>query len=217
MLTLLYLLLYFAPTEKLHFQVIPQWQHESIRLGQPYAIENDSITIEQWKCYIRICGLYRNNQLVFSFPKNHYLLDADNTSSLQWTVDVPANIEYDALECEVGVDSAIQMQGVQENTLDPENDMYWSWQSGYVHTKVEASAIHPKRRYTLHIGGYRAPFNTLSRFRVPVASDTVQLICPVDAWMNYAQKSPLSNIMQPCDEAKKMANAWASMWYTRQP
>lgn len=217
MLTLLYLLLCYAPTEKLHFQIIPKWQNEAFRLGQVYAIGNDSIIIEQWKCYIRICSLYRNNQAVFSFSKNYYLLDAEKINSLQWTVNIPANIQYDAVECEVGVDSALQMQGVQENSLDPENDMYWSWQSGYIHTKVEARSLHPKRRYTLHIGGYRAPFNTLSRFRVPVVSDTVQLICPLDAWMNYAQKSPLSNIMQPCVEAKKMADAWARMWYTRQP
>jgi hypothetical protein len=217
MLSLLYLLLCYAPTEKLSVQVLPQWQNQGLELNRPYAIENDTLTIQQWKCYIQVCALYSGKQLVFSFPKNHYLLNVENKASLQWTIDVPYDIEYDAIECEVGVDSTIQMQGVQENALDPENDMYWSWQSGYIHTKLEATSTHHNRQYTLHIGGFRSPYNTLSRFRVPIVSDTIRLICPVDAWMNYAQKSPLSNIMQPCIEAKKMANAWASLWYTSQP
>jgi hypothetical protein len=217
MLPLLILLLVYHPTKQLQFQVIPQWHHEPMQLNQPYALGTDTIEIQQWKCYLRVCGLYLNNQIVYSVPSKHYLLDAENKNSLQWQLNIPEKLVFDALECEIGVDSLIQQQGVQHNALDPEHNMYWSWQSGYIHTKLEALSTKTKQPFTFHIGGYRKPYNTLQRFRVKAGSNHIQLHCPVNEWMAFILADSISTIMRPCVEAQKIAASWAGMWYSSQP
>lgn len=182
-------------------------------LNKPYLINQDTISIQQWKCYVQVCALYKNNQLVYSFNKNHHLLDANNEASFQWTLPLPSGIEYDAIECCIGVDSTIQTEGVQGNDLDPEHDMYWSWQSGYIHTKLEATSLNSTHKYTFHIGGYRAPFNTLQQIRVPVySSNTLVLSCPIDDWMKKVKQMPNTQIMRPCSDAVQLANEWAKTW-----
>lgn len=216
---LYWLLLYLslAQAKSLQVSVTPQWQNNPLVLNKAYAIENDTVVIEQWKCYLRLSALYRNNERVYTFPSAHHLLNAENPNTLQWNVDVPSNIAYNSIEFEVGVDSSVQMQGVQGQDLDPENDMYWSWQSGYINTKLEATSLHPKRKYTLHIGGYRSPFNSLERFRVNTTGDSIQLACPIDTWMDDARKLPLSQIMKPGTEAQHLATMWANTWHTLTP
>lgn len=211
-----FLLLYFLyglPESTLSIQVLPLWENSPMILDTPYKLHNDTLRIQQWKCYIQVCGLYKNNQLVYTFEKNHHLLDAERESSLAWRLALPQGIAYDAIECEIGVDSATQMEGVQGNDLDPEQDMYWSWQSGYIHTKLEATLSNRTRNYTLHIGGYRAPYNTLQRVRFPVHNrGNLLLTCPINSWVNNADSLSSYQIMRPCFEAVQLANKWAKTW-----
>ncbi|MGI9191620.1 MAG: MbnP family protein [Chitinophagaceae bacterium] len=217
MISGLILLFSLLTSKNLDVKVSPQWYGNTLVLNQAYAFENDTISIQQWKCYIRAKALYFNEQCVYTFPTNTHLLDAANTNTLMWTVSIPADLQYNQLEFEVGVDSMLQMQGVQGEDLDPEQDMYWSWQSGYIHTKLEAESRIPKRQYTLHIGGYRAPFNTLQSFRVQVQGDAVHLICPMQAWMRCARNTPFSKIMKPGPDALELAKQWAKLWQVVHP
>jgi hypothetical protein len=210
---LLLYIFYILPENTLSIRVLPLWENSPMTLHTPYQISNDTLRVQQWKCYIQVCALYKNNQLVYTFGKNHHLLDAERDSSFVWSLSLPQNTAYDAIECEIGVDSTTQMQGVQGNDLDPEHDMYWSWQSGYIHTKVEASLSNRTRNYTLHIGGYRAPYNTLQRIRFPVhKAGNILLTCPIDKWVNKANSLPNYQIMRPCLEAVQLANEWAKTW-----
>lgn len=214
MIGLLLFWLFYAPVETtISMRVIPQWGNAPMILNKPYRLNTDSISIQQWKCYLQVIALYKNNQLVYTFKKNHHLLDAENERSFQWALSIPTQLEYDAVEFEIGVDSITQSEGVQGHDLDPENDMYWSWQSGYIHTKLEATILNSNRKYSLHIGGYRSPYNTLQHYRIPVYTpNNIILSCPVDNWMEKAIQHSFSQIMRPCSEAVLLSNEWAKTW-----
>ncbi|MBU3675831.1 MAG: hypothetical protein FGM54_01420 [Chitinophagaceae bacterium] len=213
---LMFLYSLFLP-KQLEITVTPQWYGKPLILNQAYVLEHDTLHIQQWKCYVRAKALYFNQQCVYTFPAKPHLLDAEYQQSMTWAVSIPKDVEYNQLEFEVGVDSMLQMQGVQGDDLDPEHDMYWSWQSGYIHTKLEAESQQPKRQYTLHIGGYRAPFNTIQTVSVPLQGNALHLICPIQTWMLVARNTPFSKIMKPGPDALELAKQWAQLWLVETP
>jgi hypothetical protein len=66
----------------------------------------------------------------------------------------------------LGVDSATQSAGALDGELDPLKGMYWTWQSGYIHFKLEGmirQADGNEQKITLHLGGYRSPNNSIQK------------------------------------------------------
>ena len=65
---------------------------------------------------------------------------------------------YTTLSFTLGVDSARNNSGAQTGALDPMNDMFWTWNSGYVMFKLEGrspSSSADRNRVEHHVGGYR--------------------------------------------------------------
>ena len=56
----------------------------------------------------------------------------------QPTKHLLANAPFDLY---LGVDSVLNYNGVHEGALDPINGMYWTWQTGYIHCKLEGKII----------------------------------------------------------------------------
>ncbi|MFT4599180.1 MAG: hypothetical protein ACI9WM_001432, partial [Arenicella sp.] len=77
--------------------------------------------------------------------------------------------------------------------LDPIHGMYWTWQSGYINTKIEGSRGDEK--FTYHLGGYSFPYNASQEVMLPVSSKILpfqlQAIGTIDQL----------NIMRPSNEA----------------
>jgi hypothetical protein len=66
----------------------------------------------------------------------------------------------------VGVDSALHCSGAQSGALDPLNDMFWTWNNGYVNFKLEgksASSSADNNRIEQHIGGYKGEYKTMRK------------------------------------------------------
>ena len=64
----------------------------------------------------------------------------------------------------IGVDSARNNSGAQTGALDPMNDMFWTWNSGYVMFKLEgssASSTGDLKRIEHHLGGYEGPYKAM--------------------------------------------------------
>ena len=47
---------------------------------------------------------------------------------------------YNSLSFLLGVDSMHNVSGAQTGALDPANDMFWTWNSGYVMAKMEGAS-----------------------------------------------------------------------------
>jgi hypothetical protein len=76
-------------------------------------------------------------------------------------IDLPAG-NYDDLSFLLGVDSLRNCSGAQDGVLDPMNDMFWTWNTGYIMFKLEGSSDVSKadlNRLELHIGGFKGKLN----------------------------------------------------------
>jgi hypothetical protein len=71
----------------------------------------------------------------------------------------------------VGVDSALNCSGAQSGALDPLNDMFWTWNNGYVMFKLEGNAKSSSadnNRIEQHIGGYKGEYKTMREIVLPI-------------------------------------------------
>jgi hypothetical protein len=88
--------------------------------------------------------------------------------------------------------------------------MYWTWQSGYIHWKLEAEAKIGGNGETItwHVGGYRQPFNTLRRVSLPVLSGRTHMKIGIDISSLLAAKQMDVDytIMSPSKHAMHLAD-----------
>jgi hypothetical protein len=65
----------------------------------------------------------------------------------------------------LGIDSLAHYRGTESGPLDPIHGMYWTWQSGYIHFKLEGSVKQKHQsswqEFEYHLGGYRKPYTAL--------------------------------------------------------
>jgi hypothetical protein len=95
---------------------------------------------------------------------DYYLIDESKPASLSFSFEAPVNT-YTAINFLLGVDSARNVSGAQTGALDPLNDMFWTWNTGYIMAKMEGNSpqspvVNNKVEY--HIGGFTGPNSVLS-------------------------------------------------------
>ena len=100
---------------------------------------------------------------------DYHLINQAVDSSLNFTVDLPP-AQYDGIGFLLGVDSVMNTAGAQTGALDPINEMYWTWNSGYIMEKIEgtspqSNAAHHKLEY--HIGGFGGENSVLNYLMLP--------------------------------------------------
>lgn len=99
-----------------------------------------------------------NYDLINAFDANYSNANASN---------VP-NGTYTSMKFFIGVDSLRNHTGAQEGDLDPANNMFWSWSTGYVFFKHEGSfkdSSNNIQPLLFHLGNDRA----LSAIQIPVS------------------------------------------------
>ncbi len=112
----------------------------------------EKYTINKLKYYISNIQL---GEKIFNNPENFQLISEPANTSFSIPVK-PGN--YTQICFLLGIDSLYNCSGAQEGVLDPMNDMFWTWNSGYVMFKLEGSSessTADKNRIEHHLGGYR--------------------------------------------------------------
>lgn len=69
----------------------------------------------------------------------------------------------------IGVDSLRNVSGAQTGALDPSNDMFWDWNTGYIFFKLEGrygTASIEDAEYSIHVGGFEAPYSCIQTTQV---------------------------------------------------
>lgn len=121
----------------------------------------ETYTVSMLKYYISNIKLTKINGEVYEVPQkdSYFLIDESKTESLQPIISVPEG-EYRSLQFNLGIDSATNVQPLEGRlgVLDiANNDMYWSWNSGYIFFKLEGSstaATSQDKKFRYHIGLY---------------------------------------------------------------
>ena len=94
--------------------------------------------------------------------------------------------------------------------------MYWSWQSGYIHFKLEGtSPACPTRqnKFQIHVGGYQAPNNTFRKIILPVvASSSLNIEISLDKIFQQIFGRQLFQMMSPGPTAVAVADLFPQIF-----
>ena len=130
--------------------------------GQPLVLHEqtyknafgESYSLRKLRYYISQIGLTGSHSR--EVGDSYHLIDLSKEQEpIMLSCDTGRYIQLDFL---LGIDSAAHCSGAQTGALDPVNDMFWTWNSGYVIFKLEgesSASTADLNRIEHHIGGYK--------------------------------------------------------------
>jgi hypothetical protein len=125
----------------------------------------EKYTVSKLKYYVsNICLLTKG---ALEIDKAVYLIDAAKEN----IIAKKDSRKIVGISFLVGIDSALHCSGAQSGALDPLNDMFWTWNNGYVNFKLEgksASSSADNNRIEQHIGGYKGEYKTMRKVFLPI-------------------------------------------------
>jgi hypothetical protein len=140
-------------------------------VGEKYLSQRDSswIQIDDLKFYITYYPFFSDENT--SGSSVIHLVDLNDTTSwtIPFTEDGMKNTTI--FNFAIGLDSATTMSTQFSGALDPALGMYWAWNTGYIHFKLEGkSNVVPgsKNEFQYHIGGYSGKFSTQRWISAPI-------------------------------------------------
>ena len=132
-------------------------------------LQGDSFTVLKFQYFISNITFIKNDGTSLTLANEYHLLK-HQINKTQFTLQQATKGSYTAVEFLIGVDSLRNISGAQSGDLDPGNDMFWDWTTGYIFYKLEGqyknSATQPAREYAVHIGGFQGRYSCLRKVRV---------------------------------------------------
>ncbi len=123
----------------------------------------EDFTISSFNYFVSNISLKKSDGTELKFADKYFLVKESVEDSKTITLsDVPAG-DYTSVSFMVGVDSAKSVSDVSQRlgVLDPASygtdNMYWSWNSGYIFFKMEGTSSKSaaaNKGYKFHIGGF---------------------------------------------------------------
>ncbi len=179
----------------------------------------ESYTVSKLKYYvsnIRFVNTGKDN-----IKKSVYLIDASKNNKLKVQ---SYSTKIKGISFLLGVDSMNNCSGAQSGALDPLNDMFWTWNNGYVMFKLEGKSDSSKadnKRIEQHIGGYKGTNKTMREIFLPFSENyfnthtniTIQL--NLDSYwkgVNELHITATPVITSPGEAAKNAADNFKGMF-----
>jgi hypothetical protein len=133
-------------------------------LGTAYTNSSgEQLTFSTVKYYVSNVQLTQTDGSIWSAPNSYYLVDLSSPITALITIsDVPV-ADYKGFSFTLGVDSVRNVSGAQTGALDPVNTMFWSWNTGYIFTKIEGTSPQVTGMggaFEYHLGGFKESNNT---------------------------------------------------------
>lgn len=138
------------------FEIEHTYDGNAFDYGTEYTnSSNEQLEFTSVRYYISNIKLEKMDGTVWSEPESYHLIDHAVPSSMMFMIkDVPTG-EYHKISYMLGVDSARNVAGAQEGALSPANNMFWSWNTGYIFMKFEGnSASAADGTFAFHLGGF---------------------------------------------------------------
>lgn len=153
-----------------------------------------------------------------------FLIDASKENSIY--VLAPAN-KITGVSFLLGVDSTLNCNGAQSGALDPLNDMFWTWNNGYIFFKMEGNSdasTADLKRIEHHIGGFKGVNKTMRTVYLPIDSPAllkeknlvIQL--DIDKYWNGRNKFKIAEspvVAIPGAQAKNAADNFVGMFFIK--
>ncbi|MFZ1704758.1 MAG: MbnP family protein [Saprospiraceae bacterium] len=181
---------------------------------------NEKMTFNKFRYYISNIKLKNVDGTWYSVPESYYLVDLEklkgNVIDLK---DIPGG-EYTDIEWMYGVDSTRNVSGAQTGVLDPVNDMFWSWNTGYIMLKAEGTSPDAQGgSFSFHLGGFKGEYKIQSTHQYAIGKLIVDgdreaeihmIANPAQLWHAADKLSIKSSQMAPGVVAKTMSSTFYS-------
>lgn len=128
---------------------------------------SEQYSISRFKYYVSNIALAFPDG-VFKEIDSYHLIDESKPASLSFSFLTNVNTYHSVLFM-LGVDSIKNVSGAQTGALDPLNDMFWTWNTGYVMAKMEGNSPQSKvvnNKVEFHIGGFSGANNVLKKIKL---------------------------------------------------
>ncbi len=202
-----------------------------LTLGNTLQYQNlngDSFSVSTYKYYVTNIRLTDNNNNVWAEPESYHLINHADASSLTITLAGMPEATYTSISFMIGVDSARNVSGAQTGALDPANDMFWTWSSGYIMAKFEGkspSSTVAANMLLFHVAGYGGPnavqrtvsptFGTSTAVVITSTVPQVNITCDVQEWFqnpSVIDFSSMNNVTTTGPNAVTLADNYADMF-----
>ncbi len=178
----------------------------------------EQVTINRFQFYISAIKAIDEKGDTTPLSNAHYLIDISD--SLSHTIQVKSTQKIKRLVFTLGVDSLLNISGIQTGSLDPAKGMFWTWRSGYIMAKlhgVSPQANTAGKRFSFEVGGFQDPFNAVrvaSLEIVPTKKTIQEIIIHTDLSKWFGAIDPITiaqtpNCHQPSKLAMQLANNYA--------
>jgi hypothetical protein len=171
----------------------------------------EKYTISKLKYYVSNIIFTTKGQR--EIDKKIHLIDASKNDSI---VKIDGR-KIIGISFTIGVDSALNCSGAQSGTLDPLNDMFWTWNNGYVFFKLEgtsSSSTADKNRIEQHIGGYKGEYKAMRKIFLPIKKigNTITIQMDLDKYWDNIKIAETPVIAAPGKQAKLAADGFVRMF-----
>ncbi len=114
----------------------------------------ETVNFSTFKYYVSNVKLIKADNSVWSEDESYHLVIVGANSSVEFEIENVPTGDYKAVEFTIGVDSLRNVSGAQTGALSLTNQMFWTWNSGYIFLKAEGQET-GGQAFTYHIGGFR--------------------------------------------------------------
>lgn len=193
-----------------------------------HPMTGDTLVFTTLKYYVSNLKLKKEDGTWISMPESYFLVDlTDDNSAILSFPNVPVG-EYTDLEYTMGVDSTRNVSGAQTGALALTNDMFWSWNSGYIMLKAEGTSPNSSTgSYSFHLGGFSGTNNIVTTNTVNFTgygdnltvtanhtSEVHMLVNVAKLWHNAPSVDSINTIHMPGQNAVNMASAFYTQGIT---
>ena len=188
---------------------------------------DEKYTITKLRYYVTNL-LLQNGYNNIKEKNSYHLIDESKAASQVINFNVPEG-DYNSIQFLLGVDSLHNVSGAQTDDLDPANDMFWTWNTGYVMVKMEGNSPAStlvNNKYEFHIGGFSGPFNVLKNVHLNfpekkmhfIAGKTYEIFITADinTWWQHPHDIKIAehaNITSPGQIAKNISDNYVNMFH----
>lgn len=200
--------------EEVKVSIVPLFDGKPLELGRFYPFEKrDSIRIETLKFYMSEPELLMDDRTAQNEKNLYRLVDASNEKSLHFSLKTKTGFTFNHIHFTLGIDSITQVSGAMGGDLDPTKGMYWTWDNGYIHAKIEGQSTRcatRNREFQVHLGGYRSEVNTCKMITLPVKPATeIRVLIDLKTVLAEVDLAKTHHIMSAGKEAVRISSLLA--------
>ncbi len=148
-------------------------------LDSGYTTANgDVFMASMLKYYISNIRLITQNNQEYKIPNSYFLVDRSKNESMELHMDSLVAGSFKSIKFMIGVDSLRNVSGAQSGALDPINGMFWDWNIGYIHLKMEGvspSVPSAGNEFNYHIGGFQGAYKNNREVELSFMGDQLVL------------------------------------------